>query len=492
MRAASVAVTKLWLLTLVGIFLIACRPIPTTEIAPMGTASPPLIDTPLVSPTLVHTPVIPPTRATVFPLPDISLVTATPVFIPNPIPTHTGVPTISNPQTDSYGYRLGKPDAAILTSRALGHLRWLSQSLGVRSSTSAAEREAAEYIARKLNNFGYLAKLQQFPVHGIQPVGRYLTIDAQDDRSFTAVVMTGSGVGEATGSIVDVGLGSEGDFPPEGLDGRIALIGRGEISFRRKVENAQQSGAIGVVIYNQGPELFRGNLSRDVAMPVVGISRYDGEEILRLLEASEVTVTLEVVMNERSSQNVVATLNADKDFVVVLGAHYDTVPQSPGANDNGSGIAVVMAVAQELADKDLPFELRVIAFGSEELGLLGSRHYVDTLLQNEPGKIVVMLNFDALGAGFLQLLGNDYLVARAMEMAEDLDINVVVGRMPIGASSDHTSFQEMGIPVIFLSGSDISLIHSPDDRIEFVDPHRLGEAAKLGLGIIEYLVNERR
>ena len=492
MRVASVAVTKLWLLTLVGIFLIACRPIPTTSIAQMGTVSPPLLDTPLVSPTLVHTPVIPTTGATVFPPPDTSLGTATSVFNPNPIPTHTGVPTISNPKTAIYEYGLGEYDAPILTSRALGHLRWLSDTLGVRSSTSAQEREAAEYIRKELNDFGYLAKLQQFSVHDIQPVGRYLTIDVQDRRSFTAVVMTGSGVGEATGPIVDVGLGSGGDFPSEGIDGRIALIGRGEISFRQKVENAQQSGAIGVAIYNQGPELFRGDLASNVNIPVLGISKEDGEEILRLLELSEVTVTLEVAMNERSSQNVVATLNAGKDLVVVLGAHYDTVPQSPGANDNGSGIAVVMALAQELVDKDLPFELRVIAFGSEELGLLGSRHYVETLLQGERGKIVAMLNFDALGAGLLQFLGNELLVARAIEMAEDLEINAVVGRIPIGASSDHASFQETGIPVIFLSGSDISLIHSRDDRMEFVNPNRLGEAARLGLAIIEYLVNERR
>ena len=100
-----------------------------------------------------------------------------------------------------------------------------------------------------------------------------------------------------------------------------------------------------------------------------------------------------------------------------------------------------------------------------------------------------MLNFDALGAGVLEVLGDAQLVQRALDMAEELNIDAVSGRLPIGASSDHASFQEVGIPVVFFSGSNVSRIHSPSDRIEFVDAQLLGEAAVLGLRVIEYLAS---
>ena len=54
---------------------------------------------------------------------------------------------------------------------------------------------------------------------------------------------------------------------------------------------------------------------------------------------------------------------------LIIGAHYDTTPNSPGANDNGSGVAAALVVAEELSDDELPFDLRFVLFGSEEIGL---------------------------------------------------------------------------------------------------------------------------
>ena len=85
----------------------------------------------------------------------------------------------------------------------------------------------------------------------------------------------------------------------------------------------------------------------------------------------------------RPSRNVIAELNnkVEDDEVLVLGAHYDTSPGSPGANDNGSGVAVLTVLAQELADDELPFDLRLVLFGSEEIGLNGSFAYLKGLGQ---------------------------------------------------------------------------------------------------------------
>ena len=102
--------------------------------------------------------------------------------------------------------------------------------------------------------------------------------------------------------------------------------------------------------------------------------------------------------------------------MIVLGGHYDTVPEVPGANDNGSGIATLIAIAREVSEKSYPFTMRFIGFGSEELGLLGSRFYVDSLSPQEREATITMLNFDALGTGdVVGVLGDLDLISSAVE-----------------------------------------------------------------------------
>ena len=242
------------------------------------------------------------------------------------------------------------------------------------------------------------------------------------------------------------------------------------------------------MVYNNIPGLLRGTLSGTLDIPVVGVSRDDGEELLRLLNQGNVTVTLQVVQEERTSQNVVASKDGGNGAVVILGAHYDSIPESPGANDNGSGTAVLLTLAQELAKMDLPIELRFIAFGAEELGLFGSSHYVGTLSENERNRVVAMLNFDALGSGGLRVGGDDLVVGQILTFADNLGIAAFSTREPPGASSDHASFRAAGIPAVFFFGSEFSRIHTPNDGIEFVDPELLGQATTLGLETVTSLV----
>ena len=204
--------------------------------------------------------------------------------------------------------------------------------------------------------------------------------------------MTGSGQGDVTAPLVFTGLGRPQDFPEGGLSGAIALIRRGQITFRDKAENAVRAGASGVVIFNSLPGLFNGTLGTPHEVPVLAIALADGEALLDLLQNGEVSATLRLMPSEKPSNNVVAVKGPSANRpIVVLGAHYDSVPISPGDNDNASGTAVLLAIAQELAQGETPFEIRLIAFGSEELGLLGSRHYVNTLPEEERSRIVTMV-----------------------------------------------------------------------------------------------------
>ncbi len=84
------------------------------------------------------------------------------------------------------------------------------------------------------------------------------------------------------------------------------------------------------------------------------------------------------------------------DEIVIIGAHYDTVALSPGADDNASGIAALLSLAKQFEQEKLAKTVRFVAFAQEELGLIGSQNYVNRSKQSNE-KIVAMLSFDMLG-----------------------------------------------------------------------------------------------
>ena len=81
-----------------------------------------------------------------------------------------------------------------------------------------------------------------------------------------------------------------------------------------------------------------------------------------------------------------------------MGAHLDSVGVGPGINDNGSGSATILEIAEQIRKVKPRNKIRFIWFGAEEHGLLGSEAYVDSLPQSERDKIAAMLNFDMVGS----------------------------------------------------------------------------------------------
>ena len=97
--------------------------------------------------------------------------------------------------------------------------------------------------------------------------------------------------------------------------------------------------------------------------------------------------------------NVIAEkAGANRDNVVMAGAHLDSVLAGPGINDNGSGSAAILEVAQQIAKVDTQNTLRFAWWGAEESGLVGSTNYVNGLSQAEQDKIALYLNFDMVGS----------------------------------------------------------------------------------------------
>jgi Zn-dependent M28 family amino/carboxypeptidase len=116
---------------------------------------------------------------------------------------------------------------------------------------------------------------------------------------------------------------------------------------------------------------------------------------------STVTIRIDRVEEIRTTHNVIAeTPGGDPNRVVVTGAHLDSVPRGPGINDNGSGSATILEIAETYAaqGREPRNKVRFMWYGAEEFGLLGSQAYVDSLSQAEQDQIMAMVNFDMVGS----------------------------------------------------------------------------------------------
>ena len=369
---------------------------------------------------------------------------------------------------------------------AFSYVADLVRELGPRESATEEELAAAEHLASTLEDFGYAVELQSFTIQQLSRELSGLEIAAPLPRAIDINFLFQTVTGEVSGNLVSVGLAGDGDFPEGGVEGQIALARRGVITFEEKVTRAAEAGAVAVVIYNNLPGNFQGVLSNPASIPAVSISQDDGLEIEELLSTGAVEAAVSVIEELLSSRNVVAEKAGPGNAVVVLGAHYDTVPNIAGANDNASGTAVLLTVAAELAEEELPFTVRFIAFGSEELGLRGSRHYVASLTGTALESIRAMFNFDALGSGVrLGVLGTGQLTDLALAQGQALDIDLRVSGGLQGASSDHQSFVDASIPVMMFLSEDFSRIHTPADTLEFVVPGLLGDAVELTLSLLK-------
>ena len=376
------------------------------------------------------------------------------------------------------------PSVDALADVALGYLTGILDNLGPRQSATQQELEAAEYLAAQFENFGYTARLQPFTIEAISWELSSMVVTAPDPEVLEVVPLVRSAAGEVSGNLISVGLATEDDIPEGDLEGMVALAERGVITFEEKTNRLAQVGVVAVGFYNNQPGGFQGVLLTPSSIPVLSISREDGLRIEESLTTGKVEVRVTVEAEVHDSRNLIAEKPGPGNDVVVLGGHYDTVPNISGANDNSSGTAVLLTIAQELSQEPLPFSVRFIAFGSEELGLLGSRHYVESLTSAERERIRAMFNFDAVGTGNIGLLGSKELTGLAEKLAVARRIDATVSPGLQGGDSDHSSFADQGIPVLMFFGDDFSRIHTPADTLEAVSPKLLGSAATLALALL--------
>ncbi|MDD2413150.1 MAG: M20/M25/M40 family metallo-hydrolase [Bacteroidales bacterium] len=292
-----------------------------------------------------------------------------------------------------------------------------------------------------------------------------------------------------------------------------------------KIAKAKDKGAKGVILVspkNLEPKdelmpLYLDQQAGTSAIPVINIRRavvnemlwnygIDIEEIEKraekkmeykgILIPNKLAAITDLDITRSVTQNVVGIIDGSdpvlKNDFVVVGAHYDhlgyggqgsssrspdTIAIHPGADDNASGVAVMLDLAKKLqANKSkLKKSVVFVAFGAEELGIIGSKEFLKTSLI-DPSKIKTMINLDMVGRlneeQRLQIAGT----GTALEFDKYIDIANVKYKFSIQKNqdgygpSDHSSFYSEKIPVLFLSTGaheDYHTVFDTEDKINY-------------------------
>ena len=171
-----------------------------------------------------------------------------------------------------------------------------------------------------------------------------------------------------------------------------------------------------------------------------------------MFSKTELLDTLNVIAESKSGRS---------DRVVISGAHLDSVPEGPGINDDGSGTATQLELAQEMAELDLNLrnQVRFIWFSGEEQGLFGSTFNADGLTKAERGNVIAMLDFDMLASPNYALLiydgdGSEFGIAgpngsgNIEKVFQDFfdSRGLYTERIPFDGRSDYDEYTAVGIP----------------------------------------------
>ena len=259
----------------------------------------------------------------------------------------------------------------------------------------------------------------------------------------------------------------------------ILLSAQAQVWEYRIAKEAQRVDSIEQIIY----ELQR------IGIRVTGSAAYDSATqwvVNKYTQLGYAPVIDTFKYGTKNSYNVIIEKpGSQSDAWIIVGAHLDAVSISPGANDNGSGVAATLEIARILKNVDCKVGVRIINFGAEEQGLQGSNHYVSNTLSSTDN-IQLMLNLDQLGGTLGQ---NNTRIKCERDEDENPSMNNVLsslktdtlGRLinlyttliPVRSKaygSDYMPFQNAGYVITGLYQESVDPnYHSANDKLENMD-----------------------
>jgi aminopeptidase YwaD len=406
----------------------------------------------------------------------------------------------SNPARAAFDRLVTGPVSA---DRAVEHIAYLSETIGPRLDGLEGQWQATDYIVSELESYGYAVELQVHPV----PDRNVGTVEFASGEQWGMVPATAGGItGEVpvSAELIRVFGGTSASHFPTETPGKIVLMRRHDSRYRAQVRNAADAGAVGVILFNPYGGMWGRPIIDPTDIPVLGGTSLHGEWLDEMLDQGPVTLSIQTVhVPNLESANVIAVKpphSGDPDAkAVLIGAHYDSVADSPGANDNGSGVATALELARVFHSYNTNLELRFVFFGAEERRRPGSIYYVNQLSSAELDRIAGVFVADMVANAHpdssellvmtvdgMSNVVTDAAIAAGIRLG---DPNVLQGEM---GRSDHESFYDVGVPAALFTRTFTSdAYHQPTDTLENLSPERLQDALEITGAAVFDLIRKR-
>lgn len=374
----------------------------------------------------------------------------------------------------------------------------------IREAGTPTEEKAASLIREELKSFGMESMLSEFTFNTWEIRKAELTVTEPYNKTYQ---VTGY---QRCGSTAGEGVEAEFLYVENGDDislshaaGKIVMVN--EIVRKDMYLKLVKAGAAGFVSISGSPtDTGEDRIPRAAAIPQkvyealnekeriqgVGIHYLDAVEMVTE-GAKKVRLTLLQEEVTRTSRNVEARIQGSDhaDEILTLTAHYDSVPEGPGAYDNMAGAAIIMEVCRYLKEHQPRRTVEFVWFGAEEKGLLGSRHYIK-MHEHELGKHRFNMNVDLAG----QLVGGNVIGVTAdpsvcsmlTYLAAETGIGMTTKNQIWG--SDSNTFAWKGIPAMTLNRDGFGM-HTHYDTVDLLSAWSLKRSARLLAHIAENLGN---
>jgi Zn-dependent M28 family amino/carboxypeptidase len=298
----------------------------------------------------------------------------------------------------------------VSTDAMMAHLSKLQDIANANNGTRAVGtpgyEASVDYVVNTLRNSGFEVQTPEFSARVFKAEKGSVAVGGQTVDARALEYSLGTPPEGVTGPLVaapaDDSPGcSPSDYDKVPVQGAVVLVERGTCPFSQKEDAAAQRGAVGMVVVDNVDEQSMGGTlgaNTDVKMPVVSVTKSVGMQLRGL--SGPTTIKLNASTQSFKARNVIAqTKTGSPTDVVMAGAHLDSVPEGPGINDNGSGVAAVLETAVQLGNSpQVHNAVRFGFWGAEELGLIGSRNYVESLNLDALKNIALYLNFDMLAS----------------------------------------------------------------------------------------------
>jgi Peptidase family M28 len=358
----------------------------------------------------------------------------------------------------------------------------LGIDVGVRQAGTPASAEAADAVADAFRDLGLEPRFQEFQLLGYEAEEPELEVEGERWDAGPCIYANPTD-GFVEGGVRRLGHYSIGGFFPEADVFAIEDEGGRELA---RLHMSPFGGA--AIPFLAAPRQI-------VTGPTAFVSGADAER-LRGMEGAQARIRVggRFVPNQ-VDRNVLAELPGASDEKIVVSAHHDSVWRGPGVVDNATGCEGVRQVAERLAGGGHARTLVFAAFAAEEIGLIGSRHFVhEAQISGELERIKGVVNLDCIAHGDrFELMASPPPLAERMEsFARELGLHERYDMHVGGAGPgvDSYPFAELGVPAASISHFPYDEYHLPSETLEVIDEQKLADSVEVGTRLTQSLLDE--